>query len=69
MEVKSQIQTPAALPRENRPPQYPLDKRLDGHQGRSGRCGVKKFTPAGNWTPAILALFIHYADWAIPALI
>jgi hypothetical protein len=39
-------------------PQYPLDKRMGGPQGRSGRGGEKGqnpiITPAGNWTP-----FVH----------
>jgi hypothetical protein len=52
MEVSGQIHAPAALTHEKEP-QYVLDRRLGGPQSRSGRCGEKILTPAGNRTWAV----------------
>jgi hypothetical protein len=41
MEVSGQLQVPAALPL-GKEPGYPLDRRLGGPQGRSGRGGEEK---------------------------
>jgi hypothetical protein len=41
MEVSGQLHAPAALPQGNSP-WYPLDKRLDGPQSRSGHGGEEK---------------------------
>jgi hypothetical protein len=43
--------TPRSLYPQGKSPWYPLDRRLGGHQIRSGRSGEKKkshFAPAGN---------------------
>jgi hypothetical protein len=50
MEMSDQLHAPAALPPEEEPPLYPLDRRLDEPQIRSGHGGEeKKFSaPAGN---------------------
>jgi hypothetical protein len=56
MEASGQLHAPAALLRE-RAPLYPLDRRLDGTQSRSGRgCEEKKnpiIAPAGNSTSVV----------------
>jgi hypothetical protein len=39
MEVSGQLHAPATLLPDKRSPRYPLDRRLDGPQSRSGRCG------------------------------
>jgi hypothetical protein len=41
MEVSGRLHAPAALPQGNSP-LYPLDRRLDGSQSRSGRGGEDK---------------------------
>jgi hypothetical protein len=41
MKVNGQLQAPAALSPRNES-RYPLDERLGGPQGRSGRCGEEK---------------------------
>jgi hypothetical protein len=41
MEVSGQLHAPAALP-QGKSPRYPLDRRLDGPQNRSGRGGEEK---------------------------
>jgi hypothetical protein len=41
MEVRGQIHAPAALP-PGKDPWYPLDRRLDRPQNRSGRGGEEK---------------------------
>jgi hypothetical protein len=41
MEVSGQLHAPAALP-PGKEPRYALDRRLDGPQSRSGRCGEEK---------------------------
>jgi hypothetical protein len=41
MDESGQLHSPAALPQEKRP-WYPLDRRLGGHQSRSGRGGEQK---------------------------
>jgi hypothetical protein len=51
-------------------PLYPrvMDRRLDGPQSRSGRCGVEKnLVPAGNRNPVFQPVAHRYTDWAIPA--
>jgi hypothetical protein len=42
MEVSGQLHLPAALPPTKEPHWYPLDKRLDGTQSRSGRGDEEK---------------------------
>jgi hypothetical protein len=41
MKVSGQIHTPPLYP-QGKSPWYPLDRRLDGPQSRSGRGGVEK---------------------------
>jgi hypothetical protein len=41
MEVSGQIHALAALP-QGKSPWYPLDRRLGGHQSRSGRGGEQQ---------------------------
>jgi hypothetical protein len=41
MEVSGQLHAPAALA-QGKSPWYPLDRRLDGPQSRSGRGGEEK---------------------------
>jgi hypothetical protein len=51
-----------------RSPQYPLERRLGGPQGRSGRCGEEKnLASAGNRTPAVQLVARRYTDWVIQA--
>ena len=59
-----QRHAPAALaPRKTR---YPLYKRLDGLQGRSGR--VRKISPPQEFVPrTVQHVAIRYTDWAITA--
>jgi hypothetical protein len=42
MEVSGQFHVSAALPPGKEPPRYPLARRLDGPQSRSGRGGEQK---------------------------
>jgi hypothetical protein len=44
-EVSGQLDTPADLSPGKK--QYPLDKRLNEAQDRSGRCGKKNLAPPG----------------------
>jgi hypothetical protein len=54
MEVNGQLHAPAALPRD-KSPWYALDRRLGGHQSRSGRCGEKKISqPLPGLEPPIM---------------
>jgi hypothetical protein len=41
MEVTGQLHDPAALP-QGKSPWFPLDRRVGGHQSRSGRGGEEK---------------------------
>jgi hypothetical protein len=43
--------TPRPLYPWEKSPRYPLNMRLSWPWSRSGRCGEKSLTPAGNWTP------------------
>ena len=53
----------ALLPEKTR---YPLYRRLDGPQGRSGR--VQKISPPLEFDPrTVRPIASHYIDWAIPA--
>jgi hypothetical protein len=50
-------------------PPYPLDRRLDGPQSRSGLCGEEiNLIPAGKLSPVVQPVARHYTDWAIPTL-
>jgi hypothetical protein len=52
MEVSGQLHALAALP-PGKKNQYPLDRRLDGHQSRSERRGDEKILdPTGTRIPA-----------------
>jgi hypothetical protein len=73
MEVSGQLQAPAALPL-GKNPWYPLDRRLDGPQSRSGRGGEEKKIPSPRWelnprTPIVQPIAQRYTDWVITALI
>jgi hypothetical protein len=51
LEVSGQLHIPAVFLQGKRP-WYPLDRRLNGLQNRSGHGGEKKFpVPAGTRTP------------------
>ena len=56
---------PAILP-PGKETQYPLYRRLDGPQGRSGR--VRKISaPPGLDSQAVQSVAIRYTDWAVAA--
>jgi len=64
MGVCGQRHDQAALPAGNT--RYPLYRRLDGPQGRSGR--VKKISPPPGFDPrTIQPVATRYKDWAILA--
>jgi hypothetical protein len=42
MEVRGQLQTPAALPPEKEPAHYPMDRKLGEPQSQSGHCRIQK---------------------------
>jgi hypothetical protein len=68
MEVRDQIQAPAALTLE-KDPQYPLDRRLGEPENWSGHCTVDKSgAPTGNRVPAVQPIAHLYTDWAVLAL-
>jgi hypothetical protein len=53
-----------------RSPRYPINRRLDGPQSRSGRCGQwKKYYTAGNQTRAVQPVDRRNTAWAIPSAI
>jgi hypothetical protein len=56
-----------------RAPLYPFDKRLCGHQSRSGRGGEENnFLPYRELNPdssAVQTVFRHFTDWAISAVL
>jgi hypothetical protein len=59
--------TPLPLYHRGKSHTYPLDRRLDGPQGRSGHGGEEKnLVPAGNRTPAVELISRLYTDRAIP---
>jgi hypothetical protein len=65
MRVGGQLHAPAALPPGNET-QYPLYRRLGGHQGRSGR--VRKISPPPGFDPrTVQPVASRYTDYAIPA--
>jgi hypothetical protein len=64
MEVGGQRHAPAALPPAKT--RYPLNRRLVGYQGRSGR--VRKISPPPRLDPRNeQPVAVGYTDWAIPA--
>jgi hypothetical protein len=64
MGVGGQHHAPAALPPGKT--RYPLYKRLDGPQARSGR--VRKISPQPGFDPRIVhPVASRYIDWAIAA--
>jgi hypothetical protein len=66
MEASGQLHAPVALP-PGKSLRYPLDRRLDWPQSRSGRCGEEKnLAPVMIRTPDVQAIARHYTDWAIP---
>jgi hypothetical protein len=70
MEVCGQLQLPATLPLEKQAP-YPLDKRLDGSQSRSGHYEEKSLTLAKSRTLIVRPSSPYascYTDRAIPVL-
>jgi hypothetical protein len=70
LEVSGQLHTPANLS-SRKSIKYPLYRRLDGHQGRSGQCGEKEILgPTGIRTPTPWSsspIASRYTDCAIPA--
>ena len=63
MGVGGQHHAPTALPPWKT--RYPLYKRLDGPQGRSGR--VEKISPTPGFDPrTVQPVASRYTDWAIP---
>jgi hypothetical protein len=59
MGVSSQRYAPATLYPEGKYHRYPLDRR----QGGPLRAGLEEcFVPAGNRTPVVQYVFIHYSD-------
>jgi hypothetical protein len=71
LEVSGQLRAPAALS-PGKSKRYPLDRKLDGPQSRSGRRGEKKYLapPPGdsNSEPsAVHPVASRYTDCAIPA--
>jgi hypothetical protein len=63
-EVGGQRHAPAALPPGKT--RYPLNRRLGGPQGRSGR--VRKISPPQGFYPrTVQPVVSRYTDWAIPA--
>jgi hypothetical protein len=71
MEVSCQLHAPAALS-PGKSPWYPLDRRLGGHQNRSGRGGEEKNSQprrgSNHRTPIVQPVAQRYTDWAITAL-
>ena len=64
MGVGGQRHAPAALPAEKTC--YPLYRRLDGPQGRSGQ--VRKISPPPGFYPrTVQPVARRYTDYAIPA--
>jgi hypothetical protein len=62
MELSGQLHAPATLSL-GKEPQYPLDRRLGGPQGRYGHYGEEKnFAPAENGTPAVQTVARRYTD-------
>jgi hypothetical protein len=51
---------PRPLYSRGKSPRYHLDRRLDGPQSRSERCGVEKHHLPRNRTPAVQAVARHY---------
>jgi hypothetical protein len=64
MEVVGQRDAPAALPSGKT--RYPLYRRLDGSQGRSGQVRKISHTPALD-PRTVLLVAIRYTDCTIPA--
>jgi hypothetical protein len=63
MRVGGQCHAPAALPSGKT--RFPLYRRLDGHQGRSGR--VRKISPLPGFDPqTVQPVASRYTDCAIP---
>jgi hypothetical protein len=70
MEVSGQLHAPATL-LSGKEPQYPLDRRLDGPQGRSGRGGEEKnsqplpgLEPRSSSSYCILTLVYQQYRWS-----
>jgi hypothetical protein len=62
--VSGQFHAPAVLPR-GKSPRYPLYRRVDGPQSRSGRCEKEKnVEPTGTRNPTPVAS--RYTAWVIP---
>jgi hypothetical protein len=63
--------TPRPLYPRGKSPRYPLDRRLDGPQSRSGRFGEEKILdPTGTRIPdpsVVQLVASRYTDYAIPA--
>jgi hypothetical protein len=68
MKVSGQLQALAVYPK-GKSPGYPLDRRLSGRQGRSGRCGEEKkylhLRESNPIFPAFQPVSRRYTDWAI----
>jgi hypothetical protein len=61
MEVSGEVHVPVALPPEKEA-RYPLDRRLDGPQSRSGRSKEKNLVRDENRTPAVQPVARPYTD-------
>jgi len=64
MEMSCQLHDPATLPRR-KGHRYPSDRRLGGHQSRSGRGDEEE--KIDNRTCFVQRMFSHLTDWATPA--
>jgi hypothetical protein len=65
--------TPRPLSPQGKSPWYPMYRRLDGPQSRSGRGGEEKNShphrESNPRTPIIQPVAHRYTDWAITALV
>jgi hypothetical protein len=66
MVVNGRLHNPTVLPAGKEPP-YPLDRKLQMPQSRSGSYAEEKnLTPTENWTPAVQPVARYFTNWAIP---
>jgi hypothetical protein len=65
MGVSGQRHVPAALYLRGKDTRYPLDRRLDGPQSRSGHKGLCR--GSNPYRPVVQSVVRHYTAWATPA--